>query len=105
MEKILLHGAGANHPVIEAWPFLSHTVNPLLALLPQFPTFWETEINDFIGLLEVAPSGPSLILDKCHGIRIEIVSAKSLTSPDMMDTERFMAFTIPFMRSISSVKL
>ena len=76
-KNAFFHGAGANHPVIEAWPFLSHAVNPLLALLPQFPTFGKAEINNLVGLLEVAPSCPGLILNEGHRIGFEIVSAQS----------------------------
>ena len=57
---------------------LTDPVNAFLGLLPQFPTLGKAEVNDLVGLLEVAPHSPGLILNEGHGIGMEVVSAQIL---------------------------
>ena len=45
---------------------------------PTVPNFGKAEINNLVGLLEVAPSCPGLILNEGHRIGFEIVSDQIL---------------------------
>ncbi|MEY8404751.1 hypothetical protein AALA54_15730, partial [Oscillospiraceae bacterium 44-34] len=81
VKNVGFNGSGTDQQVIETRPFLSNPVNTFLGLRPQFPTFRQAEINDFVGLLEISAPCPGLILNKSHGIGLVIVGGQVFGFP------------------------